>query len=152
MKTVQQLVEILRGKMNVLYVKGHVSADEVRPDDPGGLTLATRRAQVVVEELVRNGIDRRVMRPLACGPYEPLKTGAYDAATLRQNRRVEVYATDNTASQYVPASIVPATSNPEPGGASSEGAPRGKPAAKPETKAEAKGEGKAEPKAEAHGH
>jgi chemotaxis protein MotB len=137
LRTVQQLADLLRGKSNVLLVTGHVSADEIRMDDPGGTILAMRRAQAVVEELVRLGIERKVLRPVGAGPYEPLKTGVYDQVNLRQNRRVEVYTTDKTASEYVPASVVPATG--AFGGAPAE-APKGRSEARGATRTDAKPE------------
>ena len=67
-------------------VKGHVSADELalRPDDPQGLSLSYQRASVVIEELARLDIDRRVLRPVPCGSFEPVHVGAYDAEAQRQ--------------------------------------------------------------------
>ena len=62
-------------------------------------------------------------RPLACGPYEPLKTGAYDPASLKLNRRVEIFTTENTASDYTPINTVPATEKPAPSGAASAAEP-----------------------------
>ena len=71
--------------------------------------LSYQRACLVAEELVKLGIDRRVLRPVACGPFEPIKTGIYDTAGLRINRRAEVFTTDYTAADYSPISTVPAT-------------------------------------------
>lgn len=107
--TIKQIADRVRGLNNVLMVKGHVSADELslRPDDPQGLALSYRRAMVVIDELAKLGIDRRVLRPVACGAYEPVQVGVYDAAGLRQNRRVEVFTTDATASEYFPTQTVP---------------------------------------------
>jgi chemotaxis protein MotB len=103
------LADILRGHSNVLIVKGHVSPDELtlRPDDPYGMTLSEQRAEAVAAALVEHGIDRAVLRPMPCGAYEPLKVQVYDAEALQQSRRAEVYATDKTASDYVPAKLVP---------------------------------------------
>ena len=126
LEAIGQIAEKIRGLNNILFVKGHVSADEIalRPDDPQGMSLSYQRANGVIEEFVRRGIDRRVLRPLACGPYEPLKTGAYDPATLKLNRRVEIFTTENTASDYTPINTVPATEKP-----AAESAPAALPAA-----------------------
>lgn len=109
--TILRLAGLVKGLNNVLMIKGHISADEVslRPDDRDGMGLSYRRATLVADELARLGVDRRVLRPVACGPFEPVKTGVYDAAGLRQNRRVEVYTTEYTASDYHPVQTVPAT-------------------------------------------
>jgi chemotaxis protein MotB len=113
-EAIDQIAEKIRGLNNVLFVKGHVSGDEIalRPDDPEGLTLSYLRANRVIEEFVKLGIDRRVLRALPCGAYEPLKTGVYDADTLKLNRRVEIYATENIASDFSPMNTVPATQAP----------------------------------------
>jgi hypothetical protein len=68
--------------------------------------LSYRRAMLVADQLEKLGVDRRILRPVACGPFEPVKTGAYDAASQRQNRRVEVFTTDATASQFAPVNTV----------------------------------------------
>ena len=109
-----QIADKVRGLNNVMFVKGHVSADEIalRPDDPEGMSLSYQRANHVIDEFVKLGIDRRVLRPLVCGPYEPLKTGAYDPAALKENRRVEIFTTENTASDFTPIRTVPATAPP----------------------------------------
>ena len=109
-ETIHQIADKVKGFNNVLMIKGHVSADEValRPDDPNGMGLSYRRATEVADELVKLGIDRKVLRPVACGPFEPLKTGVYDAKGLRQNRRVEIFTTDYTASDYFPMRTVQA--------------------------------------------
>ena len=109
---VRQIADVLRGKNNIIFVKGHVSYDEIHPEDPGGTSLSNDRAEQVINELVRLGIERKVLRPLSCGPYEPIRTGLYDTVSLKQNRRVEIYATDNTASEFVPMSTVQATELP----------------------------------------
>jgi chemotaxis protein MotB len=112
-----QIAAKVRGLNNVLMIKGHVSADELPllADDPNGMALSFRRATAVADELAKLGIDRRVLRPVACGTFEPLKTGAYDPATLKSNRRAEVFTTDYTASDYFQTPTVPppATTLPE---------------------------------------
>lgn len=109
MVTVRKIYDILKGHNNILIVKGHIAADEVtmHPEDINGMGLSYRRAVVVADALAKLGIDRRVLRPTACGPFEPLKTQVYDTAAQRQNRRVEVFTTDTFVSEYVPTQTVP---------------------------------------------
>jgi chemotaxis protein MotB len=116
--TLKEIAAKVMGKNNVLMVKGHASADEssLRPDDPNGMNLSYRRAVAAVDALVKLGIDRRVVRPVPCGNFEPLKTGVYDAAGLRENRRVEVFTTDNTASEFFPTHTVDADGGRAKGG------------------------------------
>lgn len=111
---IKQIADKVQGLNNIMFVKGHIAPDELnlRPDDPDGMQLSFARATKVIDEFVRLGIDRKVLRPLGCGDYEPLKTAAYDAATLKLNRRVEVFSTENTASEYTPINTVQATEKP----------------------------------------
>lgn len=108
--SLKKIADLVRGHNNVLMVKGHISSDELslRPDDPNGMSLSYQRAQVVAEEIIKMGIDRRVVRPVPCGYFEPLKTGIYDPAGLKGNRRVEVFTTEYTAGDYYPINTVPA--------------------------------------------
>ncbi|MCL2647966.1 MAG: OmpA family protein [Phycisphaerales bacterium] len=113
--TLEQIAKRLKGLNNVLMVKGHVSNDEISTlvDDPNGMALSYRRAIVVCDELVRLGINRNVLRPVGCGPFEPLQTGVYNDEGHRLNRRAEVLTTDNSASEYFPLQTVPpATTEP----------------------------------------
>ncbi len=105
---IRQIADRVRGLNLVLLVKGHVSADELslRPDDPQGLSLSYQRAMAVIQELTKNDIDQRTMRPVACGTFEPLRTGVYDPASLGENRRVEVFTTEATASEFAPTPTV----------------------------------------------
>lgn len=116
LKTIRKIADMLKGYNNVLLVKGHVSSDEVamRPDDPNGMGLSYKRATVVGEYLKQFGIDGRVIRPVACGPFEPLKVQVYDQNNLRQNRRVEVYSTESTVSDYFPSTTVKPITHDEP--------------------------------------
>jgi chemotaxis protein MotB len=100
---IKQVVETLRGRTNILYIKGHASDDEIiaRPDDPMGVTLSYQRAVAVCNALQAAGIDPRVLRPVPCGTNERAQAGAYEAKQQQLNRRVEVYATDNTVSEFV---------------------------------------------------
>ncbi len=69
--------------------------------------LAYRRATAVCDALIKLGIDRRVLRPTACGPFEPIKVQVYNDAARRANRRVEIYQIDKTISDYFPSTTVP---------------------------------------------
>lgn len=127
-ETIGKLYEILRGHNNVLLIKGHISSDEVslRPDDCDGMSLSYRRAKVVAEELARLGLDRRVLRPMACGPFEPVKVAVYDTASQKANRRAEVFTTDTIVSDFFPPNVTPATTRGTPASA-----PASKPAPQP---------------------
>jgi len=114
MVTIRKIADILKGHNNVVVVKGHISADEVtmHPDDTDGLALSYHRAVAVADALTTFGIERRVLRPTACGRFEPLKTQVYDTKAQRENRRVEVFTTDNIATEFVPTQTVPPPDSP----------------------------------------
>ena len=111
---IRKVADLLKGHSIVLIVKGHVSSDEVslRPDDVNALGLSYRRATAVCEALIKLGIDRRVLRPTACGPFEPIKVQVYDEAARRANRRVEIYQIDKTINDYFPSTTVPPAGTP----------------------------------------
>lgn len=122
-KTIRKIAEMLKGYNNVLLIKGHVSSDEVamRPDDPNGMGLSYKRATIVGDYLKQFGIDGRVIRPVACGPFEPLKVQVYDQNNMRQNRRVEVFSTESTVSDFFPSTTVkPVGQSEEPAPATEE--------------------------------
>jgi len=98
----QQISEKVRGINNILFIKGHIARDEldVRPDDPYGMMLSYARALRVIDEFVKLGIDRKILRPMGCGPDEPLRTAAYSPADLALNRRVEIFSTENTPDDF----------------------------------------------------
>jgi chemotaxis protein MotB len=109
-KVASQIAELVRGQLNILLIKGHISADEaaLRPDDPNGMILSMQRAEAVADKLAADGIDRRILRPVACGPFEPLKTATYTSETQAANRRAEVFSTEATEAEYAPVLTVPA--------------------------------------------
>ena len=113
---IHEIANRVRGLNLVLLVKGHVSADELtlRVDDKNGLSLSYQRAMAVVQELIKDGIDQRTLRAMPCGAYEPVRVGVYDAAGLRENRRVEVFTTEATASDFFTAPTVAPVAAPTP--------------------------------------
>ena len=129
--TIKRLAKVVVGHNNVLMIKGHASRDELAlaEDDQNRLALCYRRASAVCDELVKLGIDRRVLRPVACGPFEPVKQQAYGSDAMRANRRVEIFSTDVTINEYNQEPVVPDVRGEEAG--ASTGA-EGKPEAKAE--------------------
>jgi OOP family OmpA-OmpF porin len=71
-----------------LEVAGHTdSLGEVA----GNLDLSRRRAQVVVEYLLRRGVERKRLMSVGYGPHRPIADNTTDEGRLR-NRRVEINA------------------------------------------------------------
>jgi len=133
-KTISRLADVVRGHNNVLIVKGHASNDELSlaPDDLNRMALCYRRASAVCDQLVKLGIDRRVLRPAACGPFEPVKQQAYGSDALRANRRVEIFSTDTTINDYNQENVVPDVRGSDTKPAAGGGAAEEKAAAKVE--------------------
>ncbi|MCC6997366.1 MAG: OmpA family protein [Deltaproteobacteria bacterium] len=84
------LAELHRGlaadKSQSIVVEGHTSS-EGRKDHNQALSLA--RAQAVVDDLVRRGLDKRRLRAAGRGPDEPIASNQ-DEAGRALNRRVEI--------------------------------------------------------------
>jgi outer membrane protein OmpA-like peptidoglycan-associated protein len=147
-EVIAKLVPVLTGHNAVLLVKGHVSGDEIsaRPDDPFGISLSQRRANAVAEELIRKGIDRKLLRPVACGPYEPTRSGSYDKEDIANNRRVEVFSTNTLISEYHPSNTVQL----DPARSESPAKTPKRPASSPREESDSPGAPSAKPEAEHH--
>ncbi len=90
------IVEKIRGVRNIVYIKGHASLDDF-PDDADPkikLDISLRRAQIVADYLVSQGVSPDVMRVIGCSNFEPVQQRTYTAAGHALNRRVEIEATD----------------------------------------------------------
>lgn len=91
-----QIAARFRGHRNLVIVKGHTASDDL-PETATlheKMDLSLRRAQVVTEYLVSQGVEPDIIRVQGCSTYEPVAVRAYTSETRAQNRRVEVTATD----------------------------------------------------------
>jgi chemotaxis protein MotB len=90
----QVLVEI-RGKAQRIEVRGHTSRRPLPPDAPyrDAWDLAYARGRVVMEELVRRGIEPRRIRLGVAAQNDPAAEAA-DAELVERNNRVEVFLLD----------------------------------------------------------
>ena len=103
-RAIRQLAAKFRGHRNIVLVKGHTAPDDLADLPPGSADspearqrhrdLSIARASAVVEALVAEGVNPEILRVQACGAYEPVKRRAYDETDRRDNRRVEIEATD----------------------------------------------------------
>jgi outer membrane protein OmpA-like peptidoglycan-associated protein len=86
----QVLTELYRGlndsAVNSILIKGHTSAEGSESYNQG---LSERRAQAVVESLVRRGLDSNRVSAAGMGENEPIATNEDEAGRIL-NRRVEV--------------------------------------------------------------
>ncbi len=83
-----------RGHRVFIEVRGHVSAAESFGRDDRGMELAYRRARVVADALVADGIAWERMRLVACADNDRVAQKVYDHVGHAANQRVEVIATD----------------------------------------------------------
>lgn len=89
-----EVLAYLRGRRNVLEIRGHASAAEAFSKPDRGMELSYARARAVAEALVAQGIDWNQIRLVASGDNDRLVQGRYDPQGLRENQRVEVIVTD----------------------------------------------------------
>ena len=78
------LAELNRDVGLTLLIKAFADAREPAPD-----ALSTRRANVVVDWLVRRGVERGRLKALGCGTRRPLTFGE-DESQRERNRRAEL--------------------------------------------------------------
>lgn len=94
-KILDQIVQLIKGHRNVMFVKGHTSLDDLPEgtDAQQQFDLSMRRAKSVINYLVEHGVEPEILRPVACSVYEPVTQRAYTAEARQNNRRVEVEST-----------------------------------------------------------
>ena len=100
--TIRQIAAKIRGFRNIVLVKGHTAPDDLPEDLDFGsdearhfeTELSLKRASIVADALIANGVSPEILRVQACGRWEPVRRRAYAAEDRRANRRVEVQATD----------------------------------------------------------
>lgn len=93
----------LRGHRNKVEVRGH-AADQPCPSDwsdKDAMQLSFARAEHVMDELVKRGVDSRTIRIMAVGANEPVIEKAYDPAKRGDNRRVEIIIRESLIDDYI---------------------------------------------------
>jgi len=96
MRQLRTVAQRLRGKNNVIEVRGHAASLELAGTDTGFSdleNLSYMRARVVAAYLseVEPGIRPERFRLIAVADHEPLNQRDYDLGTQELNRRVEVF-------------------------------------------------------------
>jgi outer membrane protein OmpA-like peptidoglycan-associated protein len=90
-----QIATQIRGHRNIVLVKGHTSLDDL----PDGATadqkmdLSLKRAQVVANYLIAQGVSPDILRVQGCSTFEPVVQREYTPISQVTNRRVEVEVT-----------------------------------------------------------
>lgn len=116
----EEIATKVRGHRNIVLVKGHASADDLTEGQitapetrRAAMALSLRRAQIVCDYLVEQGISPDILRVQGCGTFEPIRLRAYTETDRRTNRRVEVEATDQLIDAFSDAlDITPRAINP----------------------------------------
>jgi outer membrane protein OmpA-like peptidoglycan-associated protein len=103
---IEQVATKIRGFRNVVLVRGHAAPDDLPENIAAGedarrflFDLSHRRAVAVAEQLIESGVSPEILRVVACGGFEPVRRRAYGIDARQENRRVEVQATDQLASE-----------------------------------------------------
>ncbi len=120
-KALDGIADVIRGKRNIILVKGHTALDDL-PEDAGeqqNVDLSIRRSRAALEYLVSRGVSADTLRVVGCGTHEPVAQRAYTAEMKQLNRRVEVEATATLVAelQDPAAAARPATQPASPGAA-----------------------------------
>lgn len=97
-----EICQRLRGRRWIIEVRGHAGAAETAELADHGAHLSYQRAAEVGGLFAANGIPWRRMRLVACGDTERVASTAYNAADDAENRRVEVFTTDELMQEYLP--------------------------------------------------
>ena len=95
-RSLDEVVRIIRGHRNIVQVKGHTSLDDF-PEGATGqqlMDLSIRRAAAVADYLVAHGVSPDIVRVQGCSTFEPVVQRVYTPDGQAQNRRVEIEATD----------------------------------------------------------
>lgn len=88
-----ELAQRIRGKRNIIEIRGHVGPGEVAGADARA-RLSFDRALAAATALADQGLDWRQLRIIACGDNERLRPRAYTQADRSVNDRVEISVTD----------------------------------------------------------
>jgi len=101
-RQLRELVDMLKGRRNVIEIRGHVGETPLPSDwnEEAVMRLAYDRA-AYVGRLFRNaGIDQRAIRLVAVGANEPLKTDPSQPTSIAANRRVEIIIRESLIDNY----------------------------------------------------
>jgi chemotaxis protein MotB len=95
-----RLSEIFREIDNTIHVEGHTDNLPINtPEYPSNWALSSARAAVVVNQLMRNGIDPRRMAAIGYGEHHPVADNGTEEGRY-QNRRVVIVLMSHGAARY----------------------------------------------------
>ena len=109
---IAQAAEQIRGRNNIIELRGHAATHELADAD-GGFedlwSLSHARARSVMEHLTSEsvGIRRDRIRLVANADREPLVQRAYDTASNRLNRRVEIVQMEALVPEFTEPEATP---------------------------------------------
>lgn len=94
-----QLAEMLKGRLNQIVISGHASREPLPPDSPFAdpFSLSFARARNCAELLIAGGIAPSRIQLVAVGDSEPKIVSRHPEAQL-QNDRVDVFVVDSYTS------------------------------------------------------
>ncbi|BBA34329.1 flagellar motor protein MotD [Methylocaldum marinum] len=96
----ERMAEIFRGIDNTIHVEGHTDDVPINTlEFPSNWALSSARAAVVVNQLMRDGIDPRRMAAIGYGEHHPIADNRTEDGRYR-NRRVVIVLMSNAAARY----------------------------------------------------
>lgn len=102
-QSLNQIVPLVRGHLQIVLIKGHTALDDFPDKDPRKqMDLSLRRAQAVSDYLVTNGVEPVILRVQGCSTFEPIADRAYTDQARVPNRRVEVEVTSTLVKEVQP--------------------------------------------------
>lgn len=102
-EVIEKMAREIRGHTTKIEVGGHTSPEPLPAESEfkDHMDLSYARAKVIADLLVKNGVDRKRIRLVACSNREPIRTQAYREKEHRRNRRVEILVTEALVSDLV---------------------------------------------------
>jgi flagellar motor protein MotB len=119
-RVADEIIRVIRGHRNILQVKGHAALDDFPDGTPQQkfMELSMRRAQLIADYFIANGISADVIRVQGCSTFEPIVQRSYEPGALAVNRRVEVEVSNVPVTERQdlsrPASVAPLESLTDP--------------------------------------
>lgn len=93
----------IRGKRNIVEIRGHAAGLEDRVPDLTYTDLSYMRARAVMEFLVEEcGVEEQILRPIAAANHEPLSVDMENPGTQAVNSRVQIEETEVLIDQVHP--------------------------------------------------
>lgn len=123
--TLAEVAARMKDQRWVIEIRGHVGPFEAMRNPIRARELSYQRAMAVAGALVESGVRWETLRVVACGDAQRVVPRTFDREEDRQNQRVEVIVTADTAPEDPYARPADADAKPEAPAAPGASAPEG---------------------------